>query len=35
METITFEDIALLMIFVIGVSMMVGGLIRWIILSIR
>jgi hypothetical protein len=35
METITFEDFALLMIGVIGVSMMIGGLIRWIILSIR
>lgn len=35
MEAITFEDFALLMIGVIGVSMMIGGLIRWIILSIR
>jgi len=35
MEAITFEDFALLMIATISVSMMIGGLIRWIILSIR
>ena len=35
MEAITFEDFALLMITAISVSMMIGGLIRWIILNIR
>lgn len=35
MEAITFEDFALLMIGVIGVSMIIGGFVRWIIMSIR
>jgi len=30
METITFEDIALLIIGVIGVSMVIGGFLHWL-----
>jgi hypothetical protein len=35
MEAMTFEDFALLMIAVSSVSMIIGGVINWIILTMR
>ena len=35
METVTFEDLALLMIATIGLAMTFGGLAFWVITAIR
>lgn len=35
METLTFEDIALLFVGVIATSMVFGGLIFWVVFAIR